>query len=80
MVKDNTLTLSYTSPDGEEGFPGEVKISVVYSLSVDGALTLDYTATTSQPCPLNLTNHAYFNLAGQVRGTCALVGRVFELC
>lgn len=65
-VQGNVLKLSYTSPDGEEGFPGEVTVSVTYTLSEEGALTLDYTATTTKPCPINMTHHAYFNLAGQV--------------
>jgi len=60
------LTLTYHSPDGEEGFPGAADVTVTYRLSVEGALTIDYTLTTTAPCPFNLTNHAYFNLAGHV--------------
>ena len=61
-VVDATLTL--TSPDGDQGYPGEMKISVLYSLTDDGAFTIRYRATTNKDTVINLTNHSYFNLRG----------------
>lgn len=63
-----SLTLRYTSPDGEEHFPGTLKVTVTYSLEADNALRLDYSATTDRLTVLNLTNHAYFNLKGHDQG------------
>jgi aldose 1-epimerase len=62
------LTLRYTSPDGEEHFPGTLSVTVTYTLEPDNALRLDYRATTDKPTVLNLTNHAYFNLKGHDQG------------
>ena len=60
--------LSYTSPAGEEGFPGTLDVRVTYTLTDDSELLFDYAATTDRATPVNLTQHSYFNLAGHASG------------
>ena len=63
------LHLSYLSPDGEEGYPGNLSVNVTYRLRDDMALEIHYHATTDKKTVLNLTNHSYFNLGGFASGT-----------
>jgi aldose 1-epimerase len=62
------LILAYVSKDDEEGFPGNLEVTAIYTLTEDNALKLEFTATTDQPTVINLTHHSYFNLAGQGSG------------
>ena len=62
------LKLTYLSKDGEEGFPGNLKVKAVYTLTDDNELRLEFTATTDKPTVCNLTHHSYFNLRGQGNG------------
>jgi len=59
------VTLAYTAADGEEGYPGELKVTATYSLNDANELTVDYRATTNKPTIVNITNHSFFNLGGE---------------
>jgi aldose 1-epimerase len=63
------VRLTYTSPDGEEGYPGELSATVRYELTAENELVMDYTAVTDAPTVVNLTNHAYWNLGGADSGS-----------
>ena len=68
-TSDSTLELSLTSPDGDMGFPGALKVKVRYTVTANQGLRLDYLATTDKKTVVNLTNHAYYNLDGAGSGT-----------
>jgi aldose 1-epimerase len=65
---ENGVAMTLVSPDGDQGFPGELTVTVRFTLD-DDELFIEYTATTDKPTILNLTNHSYFNLAGESSGT-----------
>ena len=71
------LAFSYTSPDGEEGYPGTLRATVTYTLTDSNQLIFDYHATTDRATPVNLTQHSYFNLAGDGKGD--ILGHVVTL-
>ncbi|MGB9185714.1 MAG: aldose epimerase family protein [Solirubrobacteraceae bacterium] len=64
-----SLSLTYTSPNGQDNFPGTVVANVTFTLGRPNALAIQYHATTDQPTVINMTNHSYFNLAGQASGS-----------
>jgi aldose 1-epimerase len=65
QLDDSTLELTYLSKNGEEGFPGNLHVTIIYRLTEDNALEISYEATTDQTTIINLTNHSYFNLSGE---------------
>lgn len=69
QISSSELELLYASPDGEEGYPGNLEVRLLYKLSEENQLEISYTATTDKTTPVNLTNHSYFNLKGAGNGT-----------
>ncbi|XP_030854310.1 aldose 1-epimerase-like [Strongylocentrotus purpuratus] len=68
-IEDNGVSFSYTSPDGENGYPGEVSVTINYQLADDNKILISYVAKTTKATPINLTNHSYFNLGGHDSGS-----------
>lgn len=69
IINDNSVKFSYLSPDGVNGFPGNIKVNVTYILTDNDELKLEYSAVSDKKTFINLTNHAYFNLGGYDSGT-----------
>lgn len=68
---DHHVRLTLTSPDGDQGYPGNMTATVTYSIIANNRLRLEITATCDQPCPVNMTSHAYWNLSGNFDETAA---------
>lgn len=67
---DNRVVFTLDSPDGDAGYPGNLKAMTVYTIGMDGSVQIDYYATTDKATVINLTNHTYFNLDGHNTGSC----------
>ncbi|KAL0280802.1 UNVERIFIED_CONTAM: hypothetical protein PYX00_001989 [Menopon gallinae] len=78
-LQGKKLVLTYLSQDGEEGYPGELLVSVSYQMTTDNSFFMEMRATTSKPTPINLTNHTYFNLAGHTTGAKGLMQHVMNI-
>jgi len=77
FANENSIVFGYTSPDGEEGYPGNLSVRVQYELSDEEGLKLRYSATTDKATPINLSNHSYFNLLGAGNGK--IDGHIFQI-
>lgn len=77
--KEVKASLKLTSPDGDQGFPGQLDVEVIYSLSDDNAFTIEYKAKTDKPTVVNLTNHSYFNLSGAGKNSYGVMNHVVQL-
>lgn len=74
---DNKVVFTLESPDGDAGYPGNLKVMAVYTVGNDNSIQIDYFATTDAPTVVNLTNHTYFNLDGHDAGSC--LGQTLQL-
>ena len=79
QMNDQTLVLKYVSPYGEEGYTGEVKVTVVYTFNNDNELVIEYMATTNKKTIINLTNHGFFSLQGIANPTPAIDNQVCQI-
>ena len=78
-IDEQTVKLSYFSPDGEEGFPGNLNVTVVYTFTDDNELKIDYTATTDKKTIVNLTSHGFFSLTGIANPTGTIDNLICEI-
>lgn len=78
-VKGDSVVFSLFSPDGDENYPGNLLVTVIYTWSEDNTLSVDYKAVTDAPTVINLTNHAYFNLRGESAGVEALKAHIMQV-
>lgn len=78
-VKGKKVVMSYDSPDNEEGFPGNVLVNVSFELTALNEFKIEFTATSTKPTFVNLTNHSYFNLAGHNKGAQELYKHVVSI-
>lgn len=79
QLNSQTLKLNYLSVDGEEGFPGNLSVEVIYHLSNDNALEISYQAMTDKTTIINLTQHSFFNLAGNAKPTPAICNHILTI-
>ena len=79
QLNDSSLKLTYTSADGEEGFPGNLDITVIYSLTEDNEFVIEYSATTDKKTIVNLTHHAFFSLSGIQKDTASVENNILTL-
>lgn len=78
-IQGSKVIMSYDSPDGEEGFPGNVLVNVIFELTENNEFLVEFKATTTKPTFVNLTNHSYFNLAGHNKGAKELYKHVISI-
>jgi len=78
--KDGSVTFSYVSLDGDEGYPGDIIYNVSYSVDAEAGVKIDFSGMVSAASPVNMTNHVYFNLAGHKSGASGLEDHIMRMC